>query len=157
MRTFKIFAIVAIATMCVCCGKKTKQEPVVQQPEKVAYKPIHHAITVGIETAETYAYFRAANEVPAKSVQVNYGEPYSPIVIKYTYSNGDTYTYTLKDFGLWENEAGKLRVMTDKEHTVWLQGQTKNGKFHEFVFFGNPKFNGRKITPNSYRGEIKYR
>jgi hypothetical protein len=93
-------------------------------------------------------------------VAVNYSKkaPYvKPIEVKYSYKNGDTYTYVIPStFALWQNEAGKLRVVVDRENTVWLQGQTKSGKFHELIFYGNPKFNGTKIKPNSYVDEIRY-
>ena len=58
------------------------------------------------------------------------------------------YTYIIPEtFGLWKNEAGKLRVVTDENYTVWVQGQTKKGKFHEFIFYADPKFNGTIINP----------
>ena len=79
----------------------------------------------------------------------------------YVYPNGDTFTYVINNFFVWPNQNGRDRIITDGDCTVWIQGQTKGGKFYEFVFYGDPKHNGSKIKPNSYRnlpaGEIKYR
>ena len=146
--------------------KEVETTPVVQEPAKVeVYQPKHQTLSVDLNTDKTYVYTNAPTTTPAQSVEITYDPktPYAaPIVIKYTYPNKDTYTYTIpKEFGLWENEAGKLRVISDNECTVWLQGQTKKCKFKEFIFYGNPKFNGKKIKPNSYlnhpSGLIKYR
>ena len=136
-----------------CKEQKQESEPV-QAPVVEVYQPAYFDYMVALTNAKTYAYFNAPCDMAAKTVKVSYDAktPYAePIVIKYTYSNGDTHTYTIsKDFGLWANELGRLRVVIDEYNTVWLQGQTKKGKFHEFVFYGDPKFNGKKIKPNSY-------
>lgn len=151
----------SLATAC----KAKKEEPVVEQVtvKEEVYQPKHHSKTIDLSSIKTYEYVSAPTSEPATSVVVsNYQTPYKePIVIKYSYANGDSYTYTIPDFGLWCNQNGKIRVITDKENTVWLQGQTKKGKFHELIFYGNPKFNGKKIKPNSYLnppyGLIEYR
>ncbi len=157
-----LMAIVA----CVSCKSKDKApETAPEPPKKEVYTPVHKSTTVDLTKIKTYNYFDAPMRTAASSVAVDYDQnrPYArPITVKYRYSNGDTYTYTVPaDFGLWDNEAGRLRVVIDGENTVWLQGQTKKGKFCEFVFYGNPKYNGTKVKPNSYRnlpaGEIKYR
>ena len=163
MKTIKILALCAIACMlAVSCGKK-KEVPVVEEAQPEVYQPRHEHIVVDLNNIQTYNYHNAPAAEAATSVAVNYDEKilYQPVKIKYGYANGDTYTYVISDqFGLWENEAGRLRVVSDNEGTVWLQGQTKAGKFCEFVFYGDPKYNGKKIKPNSYRnlpaGEIKY-
>lgn len=162
MKTIKLFALCAMVCMlAVSCGKKkevTESAPKVEQ-----YQPKHEKAVVDLKNIKSYNYFNAPMATAAKSVVVTYDPEvlYQPITIKYGYENGDTYTYTIPvEFGLWENEAGRLRVVSDAEGTVWLQGQTKAGKFCEFVFYGNPKYNGKKIKPNSYRnlpaGEIVY-
>lgn len=152
--------IMVVALAAVSCKKK--EEAPAQEPEKEVYTPKHSLELVDLAKLKTYNYVQAPVQEAALSVVVKYSETelYAPIKIKYTYANGDTYTYMLEGFGLWENENGRLRVVADKT-TVWLQGQTKAGKFCEFVFYGDPKNNGKKITPNSYRnlpaGEIVYR
>ena len=159
-----LFMFIAVALGITSC--KTNQPAPEATPEPVVevYTPVHTNTTVDIYSAKKYAYFAAPVNMVAQSVSVNYDRqiPYAkPIIIVYTYQNGDTYTYTIpKDFGLWNNEYGRLRVIVDKENTVWLQGQTRKGDFHEFIFYGNPKFNGKKIKPNSHidhpNGIIKY-
>lgn len=166
-KIFGMLAFVAIASLLASCGEEKKPEPA-PAPEPVkeeVYQPIHQSAAIDLKTAKKYDYRNAPTAAPAASVVVNYDpkKPYTqPIEVKYTYANGDTYTYTIPaEFGLWKNQSGKFRVVSDKECTVWLQGQEKNGKFHEFVFYGDPKYNGTKIKPNSYRnlpaGEIRYR
>lgn len=169
MKTFvKFLAVFAVAGMFASCNKDNKEPetaPVPDTPKEEVYQPVHNSSTVDLKTAKKYAYYNAPTSSPAASVQVLYDQkaPYTqPIVVKYTYANGDTYTYTVPaDFGLWRNEAGRFRVIYDDKGTVWMQGQTKAGKFHELIFYGDPQFNGKKIKPNSYRnlpaGEIKYR
>lgn len=164
---FGMLAFVAIASMFASCGNEKKAEPApVPEPvKKEAYQPQHKAQAVDLKAAKKYQYFNAPTASPATAVLVKYSEkkPYAaPIEVKFSYANGDTYTYTVPaSFALWKNQAGKVRVVSDKDCTVWLQGQEKNGKFHEFVFYGDPKYNGTKIKPNSYKnhlsGEIKYR
>lgn len=165
MKTVKILALFAICIFAVSCNKEQAPapEPVPEAPE--VYQPQNVQEFVDLTKVKTYNYYKAPKaDLSAASVAVTYDEKvlYQPIKIKYTYANGDTYTYTIPaEFGLWANEAGRLRVVTDKQNTVWLQGQTKTGKFCEFVFYGDPAFNGKKIRPNSYRnlpaGEIVYR
>ena len=145
------------------CKKEQKVVEEVAAPtpvEKVVYQPKHQTTTIELKGLKSYAYFNAPNSEAAKSVKVNYNDkkPYSaPIEVIYSYANGDTYKYVIPEtFGLWENENGKTRVLVDKENTVWLQGQSKSGKFQEFVFYGDPKNNGKKIKPNSYIDNIKY-
>lgn len=166
MKTFKIFAMFAMLIMLASCADEKKtQEPVVTAPPPVeVYQPTHQTANVVLAAIKTYEYRNAPTGVAATSVEVKYDKtPYAqPIEIKYSYANGDTFTYVIpKDFGIWANENGKLRVVKDADCTVWIQGQTKRGKFHELIFYGNPKYNGTKIQPNSYRnppaGEIKYR
>lgn len=162
----KLFYVLSMLTMVgllASCGKK-EEKPVVEPPQQEVYKPVHKSSAIDLKTAKRYDYRNAPMNAPATEVIVKYDEktPYRPIVIGYVYANGDTYTYAIsEEFGLWQNEAGKFRVLSDDNCTVWLQGQTKDGKLHEFVFYGDPKYNGTKITPNSYRnlpaGEIKYR
>ncbi len=111
-----------------------------------------------MRSIKTYNYYNSPFSTSATSVEVEYNAKvlYQPIKIRYKYSNGDTYTHVIPDqFGLWQNENGRLRVVSDGS-TVWLQGQTREGKFCEFVFYGDPKNNGKKIKPNSYRNQIKY-
>lgn len=152
--------IMVVAFAAVSC--KQKEAPV-QEAKPEVYVPKHVVEHVDLNNIKTYNYINAPAGAAAISVVVNYrtDKLYEPIEIKYSYKNGDTRTYIVpKEFGLWENEAGRLRVVADNT-TVWLQGQTKAGKFCEFVFYGDPKHNGKKITPNSYRnlpaGEIVYR
>lgn len=158
----------AVVSMLASCSKKqeaVETNVVPETPKQEVYQPQHQSSTVDLSTARKYAYFNAPLDAPATSVAVNYDQkaPYAkPIEVVYSYANGDTFVYTIPaEFGLWKNSAGRFRVISDAECTVWLQGQTKSGKFHEFVFFGNPKYNGTKVKPNSYRnlpaGEIKYR
>ncbi len=164
---FGMLAFVAIASMCASCNeeKKTEVAPAPAPVKEEVYQPQHNAQAVDLKAAKKYNYFNAPTGSPAASVVVNYNEktPYAaPIEVKFSYANGDSFTYTVPaTFGLWKNQAGKFRVISDNECTVWLQGSEKNGKFHEFVFYGDPKHNGTKIKPNSYRnlpaGEIKYR
>ncbi|MBE6454495.1 MAG: hypothetical protein E7017_06425 [Alphaproteobacteria bacterium] len=165
MKTFQIFAMFAMLVMLASCADKKKEEPVVTPapPPVEVYQPKHQTTAIDLNTVKKYEYFNSPTSAPATSVEVKYNAtPYTePIVVRYTYSNGDTYTYEIpKNFGIWKNEAGKLRVVKDADCTVWIQGQTKQGKFHELTFYGNPKYNGTKIKPNSYRnlpaGEIKY-
>ncbi|MCM1323329.1 MAG: hypothetical protein NC218_04140 [Acetobacter sp.] len=164
---FGMLAFAAIASLLASCGEEKKVEPT-PAPEPVkeeVYQPQHQSTVVDLKAAKKYQYFNAPTTTPATSVVVNYNEktPYAaPIEVKFSYENGDTYTYTIPaEFGLWKNQAGKFRVVSDNECTVWIQGQEKRGKFHEFVFYGDPKHNGTKIKPNSYRnlpaGEIRYR
>ena len=167
----KFFVALAVAAMASClfsCGEKEKEVEKAPAPEPVkeeVYQPQHQSQTIDLKTVKKYNYFAAPTAAPATSVVVNYDQkkPYAqPIEVKYTYANGDTYTYIVPaEFGLWKNTAGKFRVISDEEGTVWLQGQIKKGKFCEFVFYGDPKHNGTKIKPNSYKnlpaGEVKYR
>ena len=149
------FAIALSVSLTSCQKKSVKEvttgfEPIVTP----CYQPTHIKNIVDLSTVERYHYFSTPLSHPAEFVSVTYDPktPYAePILIEYHYENGDTYTYVIPaDFGLWNNEYGRLRVVIDEEATVWLQGQTKRGKFHEFVFYGNPAFNGKKIKPNSY-------
>lgn len=165
MKKFSLILALFMVVMFVACNKeetKTQEQTVPQTPQKEeVYQPVHSSTVVDLKTAKKYQYFAAPSNAVANSVSVDYDAktPYAkPIVVKYAYPNGDTYTYTVPEtFGLWTNQAGKFRVVTDKENTVWIQGQEKNGKFHEFVFIGNPQHNGIKIKPNSYTEKIKYR
>ena len=165
MKNFIIlFTFIAVALSVTSCKQKQEPTPTIQEPVVEVYQPVHNGKIVDLAIANRYTYFPAPTGSTAKSVKVDYDNktPYAtPIVITYSYGNGDTYTYTIpNEFGLWENELGRLRVVVDDQNTVWLQGQTKNGKFHEFVFYGDPRFNGKKIKPNSYLnhhyGVIKY-
>lgn len=166
MRMKKIFMLLAfVCLLTVSCKDKKSEEVVVPDPPKQeVYQPNHLSKTIDFTSTKTYNYFSAPTNVVAKEVEVNYDkrESYTkPIEVVYIYPSGDTFTYVLKDFGIWTNENGMYRVLTDKDCTVWIQGQTKSGKFREFVFYGNPKHNGKKISPNSYYnlpdGVIKYR
>lgn len=160
----KFFVMCAIISIFVACGKKdeTSIDDNATQNEKVTLS--HQSTIFDLKTAKKYNYTNAPKKVSAKSVIVDYDKkiPYAkPITVKYSYASGDTYTFTIPaNFGLWKNQAGRFRVITDNDCTVWLQGQTKNGKFMEFVFYGNPKYNGKKIKPNSYQdlpaGKIRY-
>ncbi len=157
-----IACIVAIASLTSCGNKKVEEKAPVQEPVKEeVYQPKHESQTIDLKGAKKISYYNAPTASPATSVAVNYDQkkPYAaPVEIVYTYANGDTYTYTIPaEFGLWKNSASKFRVITDADGTVWLQGQEKNGKRHEFVFFGDPKHNDAKITPNSYKNTIRYR
>ncbi len=164
MKAIKLFALCAMVCMlAVSC--KEKPAPVPESVPEVAqpYEPQDVQQLIDLTKIGSYNYYDAPMAAAATSVVVNYDEKvlYQPITIKYGYENGDAYTYTIPaEFGLWANENGRLRVVSDAEGTAWLQGQTKAGKFCEFVFYGNPKYNGKKIKPNSYRnlpaGEIMY-
>lgn len=166
MRKF-IIMMLATACMFVVSCKDNKKEEVVtipDPPKQEVYQPKHQTTTVDFKTVKTYNYFKAPVTIAAKYVEIKYDEKQQykkPLEIVYHYVNGDTYTYIINNFGVWKNEAGKLRIVADDDNTVWVQGQTKSGKFHEFIFYGDPKHNGSKIKPNSYRnlpeGEIKYR
>lgn len=161
---FSLSMTILMAGMFASCGNKKEAEVVVNEPPKQeVYQPKHQAGTVDLKTTKTYNYVNAPMNARATSVRVDYDPKtlYKPITIKYSYANGDSYTWTVpKEFGLWANEAGKLRVVSDNNCTVWIQGQTR-GKFLEFVFYGDPANNGKKVKPNSYRnlpaGEIVYR
>ena len=165
MKNFIILCtFIAVALSVTSCKQKQEPVPTIQEPVAEVYQPVHTEKVVDLASANRYMYFSAPTGIAAKSVTVAYNNktPYAaPIVITYSYENGDTYTYTIPtEFGLWENELGRLRVVSDNQNTVWLQGQTKKGKFHEFVFYGDPRHNGKKIKPNSYinhpYGVIKY-
>lgn len=158
--------MIIMVGMLASCGKKKVEETVVTEaPKQEVYKPVSKSSTVDLKTAKKYDYRNAPMNSRAASVSVDYDQktPYAkPITIKFSYANGDSYVYTIPaEFGLWKNEAGRFRVVADNNCTVWIQGQTKSGKFHEFIFYGDPKYNGKKIKPNSYRnlpaGEIVYR
>lgn len=166
----KIFGTLALcATVCMlatsCDKKKEAPAPAPEPVVEEVYQPQHTSVTVDLKTIKKYNYTAAPEGQAATSVVVNYDQkkPYAqPVEIKFSYANGDTRTYVIPaDFGLWKNQAGRFRVVSDNSCTVWLQGQTKKGKFCEFVFYGDPQYNGTKIKPNSYRnlpaGEIKYR
>jgi hypothetical protein len=120
--------------------------------------------TLNLKGLNRYTYFNAPSEESAISVTVKYDTKYpyrAPIIVCYTYQNGSTYSYIIPEtFGLRTNEMGRFKVIQDDELTVWMQGQTSNGRFYELVFFGNEKFNGVKIKPNSHynhpHGMIKY-
>lgn len=165
MKTLKIAVLFFMAALIVSCGKKEEQKAETQVPaEPEVYQPKSQKIVVSLETAETYAYFDTPKAEAAEAVDVFYGETeYSqPTTIRYSYANGDELVYEIpQEFGLWKNQNRRFRVVSDADQTVWVQGQTKQGKFHEFVFYGDPKNNGKKIKPNSYRnlpnGEIVYR
>lgn len=166
---FGMLAFVMIASLFASCSEEKKvptpSAPAETAPVEEVYQPKHDAQTVDLKIAKKYQYFTAPTSEPATSVVINYNQkrPYvDPVEVKFNYANGDTYTYTIPaTFGLRKNQAGKFRVISDNECTVWIQGQEKNGRFHEFVFYGDPKYNGTKIKPNSYRnhpaGEIRYR
>ena len=167
---FKIIAM-CVLIMSVCSCQKKKQEPEVVEPtppapvEEKVYQPQHLSSVIDIGTAQKYEYINTPYDKAATSVELLYNNKIAyaqPITIKYKYANGDTYSYTIPaEFGLRTNENGKFRILSDNECTVWIQGQTKKGKFHEFVFYGDPKYNGKKIKPNSYlnppAGNIKYK
>lgn len=162
----KVLAMFIIAMAVASCNKKQESVPApIPEPVKEVYQPKHEQQEIKLDGLQKYNYFQAPQAQAAASVSVDYDAktPYAkPIAVKYTYANGDTYTFIIPaDFGLWKNQAGKFRVVSDAETTVWLQGQSKKGRFIEFVFYGNPKYNGTKVKPNSYRnppaGEIKYR
>lgn len=150
-----LFAIVLSVVVSSCKEEKKELATSVSETVEVkTYQPKHQSKVVDLSSKETYVYVNAPTKHKARSVTVDYDPkiPYAkPIVIKYSYGNGDTYTYTVpKDFGLWKNQNGKFRVITDDECTVWVQGQIRNGKFKELIFYGNPENNGKKIKPNSY-------
>lgn len=152
---FAIICVVLVGFFAGCKEEKKVEQPVlIEEPAPVVpYEAKHTSSTIDLKGAKTYQYVNAPNREAAVSVSVEFPQvSYSqPIEVKYTYSNGDTHTYIIpSEFGIWRNEANRLRVVKDKDNTVWVQGQTKSGKFHEFIFYGNPKFNGTKIKPNSY-------
>ena len=163
---FGMLVFIIMISLLASCGKEKKVEltPAPEPVKEEVYQPTHQSATIDFKTAKKYNYFNAPTNSPATAVVVNYNEktPYAaPIEVKFNYANGDTFTYTISaEFGLWKNQAGKFRVISDNDGTVWLQGQTKKGRFCEFVFYGNPKNNNSKIKPNSYKnlpaGEIKY-
>jgi hypothetical protein len=163
----KSIFILALCALVMCLMASCKNEapkeesaPVEKPAVEEVYQPKHQSQTIDFKGLATYTYFKAPMATTAKTVTVNYNPKVvyeQPIVIKYTYENGDTYTYVIpKTFGLWKNENGKFRVVVDKQNTVWLQGQTSAGKFHELIFYGAPKNNEKKIKPNSYLGNINY-
>ena len=162
---FAFFAI-ALGAMTSCQRKQVVEEvqTVCEEPVVIPYQPVHYSDTIKLKDLNSYTYYNAPIKVPAKSVTVEYDIKYpyvAPIVITYTYQNGDTYTYVVpKEFGLRTNEMGRFKIIHDKYNTVWMQGQTAKGKFYEIVFYGNEKFNGVKIKPNSHynhpHGVIKY-
>lgn len=159
-RFIKIFALVAMfALMVSACKQKKEEAPIPEAPKPEVYQPQHKTAVVDLKTAKTYHYVAAPMSTAAKSVTVNYDgkNPYQTILVTFVYVNGDTFIYTVPDeFGIWKNEAGKWRILNDGS-TVWMQGQTKQGKFHELIFYGDPRNNAKKITPNSYTGVIAYR
>ena len=97
MKNFKIFAMFAMLIMLASCADdKKKQEPVVTAPPPVeVYQPVHQTASVDLNAIKTYEYRNAPTGVAATSVEVKYdATPYAqPIEIKYSYANGDTFTY----------------------------------------------------------------
>lgn len=167
-KLFNLLVVAAMAGTLVACGnketEKTSVEPVTPKPQVEEYQPVHKSTTVDPRSSKRYAYFNAPQETAAVNVMINYDSTNTaaaPIHVTYGYANGDTYTYTIPaGFYLRCNESGRPRIIVDIYNTVWIQGQRKGDEFHEFVFYGDPQFNGVKIKPNSYRnqpaGEIKY-
>lgn len=158
MRKFIIIlTLFAIAFSVASCQQKqvenieqnTGSEPVVKP-----YQAVHINETIDLKDLTSYTYFYAPFNKPAKDVTVKYDlkRPYAaPIIVNYTYQNGNTYTYIIpKEFGLRTNELGRLKLIQDKYNTVWMQGQTADGKFYEIVLYGDSKFNEVKIKPNSH-------
>ncbi len=121
---FGMLAFVAIASMCASCNeeKKTEVAPAPAPVKEEVYQPQHNAQAVDLKAAKKYNYFNAPTGSPAASVVVNYNEktPYAaPIEVKFSYANGDSFTYTVPaTFGLWKNQAGKFRVISDNECKV---------------------------------------
>ena len=162
---FAFFAI-ALSAMTSCQKKQVVEEvqTVCEMPAVAPYQPVHFMDTLKLKDLNCYTYFNAPTEEVPKSVTVKYDTKYpytAPIIVCYTYQNGDTYTYIVpEEFGLRTNEIGRFKIIQDDELTVWMQGQTSNGRFYEFVFYGNEKFNSVKIKPNSHynhpHGVIKY-
>jgi hypothetical protein len=156
----KMFAIIAMfALMVSACKQKKEEAPMPEAPKAEVYQPQHKTAVVDLKTAKKYHYVAAPMNTAAKTVTVNFDgkNPYQTILVTFVYVNGDTFIYTVPDeFGIWKNEIGKWRILNDGS-TVWMQGQTKQGKFHEFIFYSDPKNNAKKIKPNSYTGVIAYR
>lgn len=162
-----LFAFFAIAlNVITSCQKKqcNEEQTVCEDPIVVPYQPSHIREIIDLKELNNYTYFNAPLGEPAISVNVKYDtkHPYTaPIIITYTFKLGNTYTYVIpKEFGLRTNEMGRFKIIQDEHFTVWMQGQTTNGKFYEIVLYGNEKFNGVKIKPNSHynhpHGVIKY-
>lgn len=156
----KMFAIIAMfALMVSACKQKKVEAPLPETPKPEVYQSQHKTAVVDLKTAKKYHYVAAPMNTAAKTVTVNFDgkNPYQTILVTFVYVNGDTFIYTVPDeFGIWKNEVGKWRILNDGS-TVWMQGQTKQGKFHELIFYGDPRNNAKKITPNSYTGVIAYR
>ncbi len=160
----KIILLCAIAGLFTACANKQEEAPAApaeNTPVEEVYLPQHQTKALEAKELRKYNYYNAPTAAAASKVVVTYDEKNSsakPIEVAFSYPNGDSFVYTLPaGFSLWKNSAGKVRIVSDGEQTVWLQGQTKKGKFCEFVFFGDPKHNGAKIKPNSYTGKITYR
>jgi hypothetical protein len=169
----KILFSIAVIGMLASCSNNDAEKQVAEPTTKEVAKPTpppakNETDSVDFKKAKKYNYVNAPKAVAAKSVTVLYDaeKPYAkPVEVCFTYENGDTYKYVLKDFGLWTDKVAgkgkekilKARLITDADNTVWIQGQTKKGKVCEFVFYGNPKHNGQKITPSTKNNEIKYR
>ncbi len=165
---FNSLALFAMFVMCVACGGQKEDsaqtKPAPEPVKQEAYQPVHKSEAVNAMRCKKYNYYVAPKAEAATSVSVDYTTPYkTDVSVKFTYKNGDTYTYSIaKTYGLWANEKnGKYKVVVDDKCTVWLQGQTYSGGYHEFVFYGDPQYKGTKIKPNSFKnlpaGEIKYR
>jgi hypothetical protein len=156
MKKSIIVMMLAIACICLVSCKQQKEEKVTVEKAVVVeevFQPRHNMQHVEY-SSETYNYYNAPYSIAASGVEIANDESVGVI---FSYDNGDSFTFYLEDFAIWKNSEGTPRVIVDDECTVWLQGQTRNGRFYEFVFYGDPQYNGQKITPNSYLGEIKYR
>lgn len=172
----KVLGFLAIFAMFVTasCNKTEEKvaEPVApstavqeqQTVQSVATNPVVQTKALNAMKLKKYNYFAAPMDQAATGVVVDYTTPYkSDVSVKFMYADGSTYTYTIaKTYGLWANlKTGKYKVVTDDQCTVWLQGSTYSGGYHEFVFYGDPKNNGKKIKPSSFKnlpaGQIVYR
>ena len=161
-----LFAFFAIAlSVMVSCQKKQPTnvtEPVEPEVAEV-YQPVHQTEHIKLADLNCYTYYASPTTVAALDVIIKYDEqPYAASTsVTYFYENGDTYTYVLpKEFAIRKNELGRLRIVQDQYHTVWIQGQNAKGMLYEVVFIGDPVHDGYKIRPNSYKnhpyGVIEY-
>ena len=169
MKKFIILLMLFAASfsMMTSCQKKqtsVETQPVMEEPVVNTPQVVHIYDTIKLKDLNHYTYFNAPNDEAVTDVCVKYDtkHPYAaPIIVKYTYQNGDTYTYIIpEEFGLRKNEYGRFRIIQDGFHTVWMQGQNNKGYLYEIVFYGDPQFNLSKIKPNSYfkhpYGSIRY-
>ena len=97
MKSFKIFAMFAMLFVLASCAKKEKPQALVAEAPVEVYQPKHQTTDVNLAAIQKYEYRNAPSTEAAIAVEVKYSKvPYAePITFKYSYKNGDTYTYVI--------------------------------------------------------------